>query len=75
MEYVIMLFVLIGDYIAFSACKNNKSLNNSQAVDKHNDLEQDRCVRNCLNSGYNGEMKTWLSNYNVPKLIAGAGFC
>jgi len=71
MEIVIMLFVLVGGSIAFSAWKNKKSSESSLSVD---DLDMGCCVRKCLACGHEGEMKTWLSNYNVPKLIAIAGF-
>ncbi|HXE97238.1 MAG TPA: hypothetical protein VN642_12565 [Dongiaceae bacterium] len=74
MEIVIMLFVLVGGSIAFSAWKINKSPDSSQSVDKHTDLDNGICVRKCLACGHEGEMKTWLSNYNVPKLIAVTGF-
>ena len=74
MEIVIMLFVLVGGSIAFSAWKNKTSPDKSQSVDKHDDLDQGSCLRKCLACGHEGEMKTWLSNYNAPKLIAVAGF-
>lgn len=74
MEIVIVLFVLVGGSIAFSAWKNNTSPDKSQSVDKHDDLDQCSCVRKCLACGHDGEMKTWLSNYTAPKLIAVAGF-
>jgi len=74
MEIVIMLFVIVGGSIAFSAWKKNKSPDSSQSVDKHDDLEKGCCVRKCITCGHEGEMKTWLSNYNTPKLIAVAGF-
>ena len=74
MEIVIMLFVLIGGSIAFSAWKNNKSTSNLQSVDKHDDPDNGGCVRKCLACGHEGEMKTWLPNYIAPKLIAVAGF-
>jgi hypothetical protein len=74
MEIVIMLFVLVGGTIAFSAWKNKKTADNSQLVDRHDDLDNDSCVRRCLSCGHEGEMKTWLSNYNAPKLIVIAGF-
>jgi hypothetical protein len=74
MEIVIMLFVIVGGSIAFSAWKINKSPDSSQSVDKHNDLDNGICNRKCLTCGYEGEMKTWISNYTVPKLIVVAGF-
>ena len=74
MEIVVMLFVLVGGSIAFSAWKNNHSPKNPQSVEKQNDLDHGSCVRRCLTCGYEGEMKTWLSNYNAPRVIAVAGF-
>ena len=74
MEIVIMLFVLVGGSIAFSAWKKSRSANNSRSVDKQNDLDDGSCVRKCLTCGHEGEMKTWLANYTAPKVIAVAGF-
>jgi hypothetical protein len=74
MEIVIILFVLVGGSIALSAWIKNKSADSSQSVDKHNDLDDGGCICKCLTCGYEGEMKIWLSNYTVPKLIAVAGF-
>lgn len=74
MEIVILLFVLVGGSIAFSAWKNKKSSKSSLSVDDHDDVDMSCCVRKCLACGHEGEMKTWLSNYTVPKLIAIAGF-
>jgi hypothetical protein len=71
MEIVIILFALVGGSIAFSAWKNNKSRDNSQPSD---DLDNGSSVRKCLACGHEGEMKTWLSNYNTPKVIVIAGF-
>lgn len=73
MEIVIVLFILVGGSLAFSAWKN-KSPANSQSADKHDVPDNVSCVRRCLACGHEGEMKTWLSHYNVPKLIAVAGF-
>ena len=74
MEIVLMLFVLVGGSIAFSAWKKNKSPDSSRSVDSHDEPDDGRCVRRCLACGHEGEMKTWLANYTVPKLIAVAGF-
>jgi predicted RNA-binding Zn-ribbon protein involved in translation (DUF1610 family) len=74
MEIVIILFLLVGVSIAFSALKMNKSGVSIQSVDKHDDLESGSCVRKCLECGHEGEMKIWLSNYKVPKVITVAGF-
>lgn len=74
MEIVIVLFVLVGGSIAFSAWKKNKSSDGSQAVEKHDDPANGNGVCNCRACGYEGEMKTWLSNYTVPKVIVIAGF-
>lgn len=74
MEIVIILFVLVGGSIAFSAWKKNTSPGNSQSVDRHDDRGNSCSVRNCLACGHEGEMKTWISNYTVPKCITVAGF-
>lgn len=54
MEIVIILFVLVGGSIAFSAWIKNKSPNSSQSVDKHDDLDNGCCVRKCLTCGHEG---------------------
>ena len=74
MEIVIVLFVLVGGSIAFSAWKKNKTPNSSQSVDNHDDLNDGCSFRKCLSCGHEGEMKTWLSNYSAPKIIVVAGF-
>ena len=74
MEIVIALFVLVGGSIAFSAWKNSKTPGNSRSVDSHDDRDAGCSVRKCLACGHEGEMKTWLSNYTVPKCIFMAGF-
>jgi hypothetical protein len=74
MEIVIILFVLIGGSIAFSAWKKNKSPDSSPPIDNHDDLDKRGQIRNCLACGYEGEMKTWIANYIAPKLVLVAGF-
>jgi hypothetical protein len=74
MEIVILLFVLVGGSIAFSAWKKNKSPESCQPVDKQDAPDTGRCVRKCLACGHEGEMKTWISHYTAPKFIAVAGF-
>ena len=74
MEIVIVLFVIVGGSLAFSAWKKSTSPDSSQSADKHDDLDNCSCVRKCLKCGYEGEMKTWLSNYIAPKVIVTAGF-
>lgn len=74
MEIVIILFVLVGGSIAYSAWKKNKSPDYADSMDKHDNSDDGFCVRKCLACGHVGEMKTWLSNYNAPKIIVIAGF-
>ncbi|MDD2851064.1 MAG: hypothetical protein PHY09_04085 [Desulfuromonadaceae bacterium] len=74
MEIVLMLFVLVGGTIAFSAWKKKSSSEHVQADDIHTDTDNGHSVRSCLACGHEGEMKTWLSGYTAPKLIAVAGF-
>ncbi len=74
MEIVITLFVLVGGSIAYSAWKRNKSSEAVQPVDRTNDPDNDASDRTCLCCGYEGNMKTWIANYKVPKLIIVVGF-
>ena len=74
MEIVIILFVFVGGSIAFSAWIKSKSPDSSQSAETHNDLENSSNIRTCLACGHEGEMKKWISNYNVPKIITIAGF-
>lgn len=74
MEIVIVLFFLVGGSIAYSAWKKNKSAWNIQPAKENNDLGKDTSDRKCLSCGYEGTMKTWISNYTAPKLIVIAGF-
>jgi hypothetical protein len=74
MEIVIMLFVLVGGSLAFSAWKKNKTSASSPSVEKHDLLDQGSCIRKCLACGFKGEMKTWIANYNAPKIITVIGF-
>jgi hypothetical protein len=74
MEFVLMLFVLVGGSIAYSAWKKSKSPGNSQPVRKQNDPENGSSDRHCLACGYEGEMKTWLSHYKTPQVLVVIGF-
>ncbi len=74
MEFVILLFVLVGGSIAYSAWKKSRSAENTPDVIRQNDLNSDSSVRKCLGCGYEGEMKTWLAHYTTPKLIVVIGF-
>jgi hypothetical protein len=74
MEIVILLFVLVGGSIAFSAWKKSKVPDYSRSDEKPDVSDNGCCVRKCLACGHEGEMKTWLSNYNAPKCIVIAGF-
>ncbi len=74
MEIVIMLFVLVGGSIAFSAWMKNKSSNSLPPVAGHEEKDSGSHIRKCLACGHEGEMKTWLANYTAPKCIVIAGF-
>lgn len=74
MEIVIALFVIVGGSIALSAWIKSKPSGNSQPVVNHDDLTDGSSDRTCLACAYEGEMKTWISHYNVPKIIAVTGF-
>ena len=74
MEIVVMLFILVGGSIAYSAWKKNRSSERIQPGDATSDHDTGASDRTCLRCGYAGEMKTWIANYTVPKLILVAGF-
>lgn len=75
MEIVIVLFILLGGSIAFSAWKKSKSSDESSGTTiPHEPLDKGRSNRKCSACGHEGEMQTWLSHYTPPKLIAVAGF-
>ena len=74
MEIVIMLFVLVGSSIAFSVWKKRKSPDSFRSVDGHDVPDSGLSLRKCLTCGHQGEMKTWLSNYNTPRFLVIAGF-
>jgi hypothetical protein len=73
MEIVIVLFVVLGGSIAFSAWMKNKSSDNS-SLENHVLVTDSAGVRKCLACGHEGEMKTWLANYKTPKIITVIGF-
>ena len=74
MEIVVMLFILVGGSIAYSAWKKNRSPERIQPVNNTIERNNEASDRTCLRCGYEGEMKTWIANYIVPKLILVAGF-
>lgn len=74
MEIVIILFILFGSTIGYSAWKKNKSTGSIQPVTDTNAPDKDTSERKCLSCGYEGKMKTWIANYTAPKLILIAGF-
>jgi hypothetical protein len=74
MEIVILLFVLVGGSIAYSAWKRSKSPGSIQPVSKQNDPDTGSSYRQCLTCDYAGEMKTWLANYKAPQFMAVVGF-
>ena len=74
MEIVIMLFVFFGSTIAFSAWKKNKSSDSFRSVEGHAESGSGLCLRKCLACEHEGEMKTWISNYNTPRFKVIAGF-
>lgn len=75
MEIVIILFVLVAGSIALSAWIKNKSPDGSSKSDENSDgHDNGGTLRKCLSCGFEGEMKTWISNYKAPKFIVIAGF-
>jgi hypothetical protein len=74
MGIVILLFIIVGGSIAFSAWYRYKSQHASPAVGKHTALDDGSAERRCLACGYEGEMKTWIGNYKAPKFYFVLGF-
>ena len=74
MEIVVLLFILVGGSIAFSAWMKSRSPNGSPSADTHAEADTGSSVRTCQKCGFEGEMKPWIAHYIVPKLIAVAGF-
>jgi len=74
MEIVIILFILLGGSIAFSSWMKSKSSGTSQSVNKHDDIYDGSTDRQCSACGYEGDMKTWISNYKAPKFYFILGF-
>jgi len=74
MEIVIILFVLVVGSLAFSAWRKRASSEGGLPVDGHAGPDTGRSIRTCLACGYEGEMKTWIAHYGVPKVIVVAGF-
>jgi len=74
--FLILVF-LVGVPIAHYAWKEYSSPGSVQPVNAHNGIDYGRSGRKCLACGYEGKMKTWLSNYNAPQFIAAIGllFC
>jgi hypothetical protein len=73
MEIVIMLFVLVGGSIAFSAWRKSRSSENAQVVVQEDEPNKGCSVRKCLVCQYEGEMKTWISHFIAPKLYVFLG--
>ncbi|MEI6305200.1 MAG: hypothetical protein WCP33_00105 [Deltaproteobacteria bacterium] len=69
MEIVIAIFIVVGGSIALSAWKKNDHQSTSTKS------EENLChIRKCIVCGHEGEMKTWIANYSVPKIITFIGF-
>jgi hypothetical protein len=74
MDIVIVLFAVVGGSIAFSAWMKSRSTKKSLPAENVNEFDNGCSVRKCSKCGHVGEMKTWISHYYPPKLIAVAGF-
>jgi hypothetical protein len=74
MEIVIILFILFGSTIGYSAWRKNRSTGSVQPVNDTDIVDIDPSDRHCLACGFEGKMKTWIANYTAPKLILIVGF-
>jgi len=68
-----IIALLVGVRIAYYAWKEYSSPGSVQLVTARNCIDYGRTGRKCLACGYEGKMKTWLSNYNVPQFIVAIG--
>lgn len=74
MEIVIALFVLVIGSLAFSAWRRRASSGDVPPGDGQESSDTGRSIRTCRACGYEGEMKTWISHYTLPKAIVVMGF-
>ena len=68
-----LIALLVGVRIAYYAWKEYSFPGSVQPKSAHKVTELGRSDRKCLACGYEGKMKTWIANYNVPQLIAAIG--
>jgi len=73
MEIFFMFVLLVGVPIGYYAWKEYNSPGSVEPVNIHSGIDYGRSGRKCLACGYEGKMKTWLSNYNAPQFIVVIG--
>ncbi|MBW6487335.1 MAG: SHOCT domain-containing protein [Syntrophobacterales bacterium] len=69
MESLVALILVIGLPIAYYAYKEYKSPGSVRPVNEIKGVDYGPSGRHCLVCGYEGKMKTWLSNYSAPQFI------
>ena len=68
-----LIALLVGVRIAYYAWKEYSFPGSVQPKSTHTVPSYDRSDRKCLACGYEGKMKTWITNYNIPQFIAAIG--
>ena len=69
MEILVLLLLLSAGPVAYYARKEFKEPGSVQPVNSSGGVDHGVSGRKCLACGYQGRMKTWLSNYTAPQFI------
>ena len=73
MSIFFLIALLVGVRVAYYAWKEYSFPGSVQPKSAHKVPSYDRSDRKCLACGYEGKMKTWITNYNIPQFIAAIG--
>jgi hypothetical protein len=72
---VISIFIVCGvSAVLYYAWKEYNNPGSVSPVNQTGGIDYGKSGRRCLSCGYQGPMKTWLSNYSAPQLIVLIGF-
>lgn len=73
MAELIVLLVIASIPVGYYAWKEYNKPGSVGAVNEVHGIDYGKNGRKCLACGYEGKMKTWLSNYNAPQFIVVLG--